>query len=348
MGAAEQLTFVLDKPRVINHRCEWLARYSKFKDIYDFNNEYEKMMVEKKKRFTKLQHTILNVVRKYGAKVPGVVNASYRTLIERIEEVYGHKVHAETIANTINKAESMGILVKLHAKRIDGSYAANVLIFNRYDEMTAYEIANLKAKEEEIAKQLEEEYAAMSPVLNYAANARKWAEEKQRKEEERKKAEEQAAAKAREMEQKQKKETLYTRLLTYVHAKKITKEQFEQLNKILYGERKKIMKADPRLTEEQADNMVFGAFINALNKQSKVKNLFAFVTGYIRRTFKEFKEGYKPSEYANKRSQSSTGRTEIVPEWFNDRNDYSANKAQNNMIDFEEERRKVLEKLGKQ
>lgn len=346
MGAAQQLTFVLDKPRIINHRCEWLARYSKFKDIYDFNNEYEKMMVEKKKRFTKLQHTILNVVRKYGAKVPGVINASYKTLIERIEEIYGHKVHAETIANTINKAESMGILIKLHAKRINGSYAANVIIFNRYDEMTAYEIANLKAKEEEIAKQLEEEFAAMSPVLNYAENARKWAEEKRQKEEERKKAEEQAAAAAREMEQKQKKETLYTRLLTYVHAKKITKEQFNELNKVLYGERNKIMKADPRLTEEQADNMVFGAFINALNKKSKVQNLFAYVTNKIRRTFKEFKEGYKPSEYANKRSQGSGGRTEVVPEWFDDRNGHSANQEQNKVINFAEEQRKFLERIG--
>ena len=177
-----QMKFTVEKTRITNVQTNWLIPYCKFNDIEEFNSHYEQMMLDHKKKFTKVQHAILNVIRKYAAKVPGVANASYKKYNESIQAVLGHTVHSDTIKNTIDKAERMGLLLKVPGKRLDGSYTANVIVFNRCEDIKAYEIAYAENLENEIARKLEEEYQQMAPAIQYAHNARKWAEEKAQKE----------------------------------------------------------------------------------------------------------------------------------------------------------------------
>lgn len=197
MGALKQMKFTLDKTRITNHKVEWLHNYSKFADLYDFNNEYEKIMVDKKKKFTKVQHAILNVIRHFAAKVPGVANASYKTYNKELHKVLGHTVHNDTIKNTLKKAEKMGVCLVVAGKRLNGSYTANVIVFNRADEVRAYELAQLEKEEREIKKQIEQEFAQMSPALQYAHNAKVWAQEKAQKD-----AEKAAESKRKEQQAK--------------------------------------------------------------------------------------------------------------------------------------------------
>ena len=194
MGATKQMTFALTKTRITNHKVEWLHSFSKFSNVEDFNNEYEQIMVDKKKKFTKVQHAILNVIRRYACKVPGISGVSYKKINIQLHKILGHTVHDDTIRRTLNKAEKMGIILKCGGKRINGSYTANVIIFNRYDEMRAYEIAAAEKEEQEIKKRIEEEFKEMSPALQFAHNAKVWAQEKAEKEAE-KAAEEKRKAK---------------------------------------------------------------------------------------------------------------------------------------------------------
>lgn len=59
-------------------------------------------------------------------------------------------------------------------------------------------------------------------------------------------------------------------------------------------------------------------------------------------------EAQKNQRPINSNRSKPQGRQEIVPEWFKERNeDNSESKATSQNIDFEVERRKILEKLGR-
>lgn len=355
MGAAEQLqttqmTFAISTPRVLNERTEWLVRYSKFNDIYDFNNEYEMIMVEYKRKFTVLQHHVLNVVRKLAAKVPGVCNASHKYIQEQFKARYGRTVSTDTISRTIEKAESYGILIKCNGWRRNKSYTANVLIFNRYDEVKAYAIAALQKSDEETAAMLEMEYAAMEGVMQYAFNKKMWATEKKRKEMEREAAAKRQADEAKKAAQaaKARKQTMNQKLKALVAANQLTKAEAAEMNKVVYGERNKLMKADERLTQDQAEQIVWEAFMHVLtNRDSIKKNIFAATIDRIRRKVNEFVNGYTEQEVSIKKAQGARKRFEIEPEWFANRNDKptKTERTEAEILDFEAAKQAALERL---
>lgn len=342
MGAALQRP-TYEKKRIFNVKREktgwaWLKNYSKFVDSDEFDKHMEMILAEKKKYFPKTQLCILKVLRGFAVKY-GVVNLTHREIIKEVQKQYGHKVCAKTITNLTQKLEAMGIVIVFPGQRSDLRYTGNVVVFNRYEDMRAYEIAQLKEKEEEIERLMMQDLANASGALNYAAKARQWAEEKARKE-----ADAEAAKKA--AEENQKRETLYKKLMAYVAAKKINKSQAGQLAAILYKRINEAMAADNRLSQEQAELIAWDAFMSAIS--SKYKNLFALVSFKTKDMFDKFAISYKPSEFANKRSNTAQGRTEQVPDWFDERNANTNRTEPNNTIDFEAERRKMLKKLGQE
>lgn len=75
------------------------------------------------------------------------------------------------------------------------------------------------------------------------------------------------------------------------------------------------------------------------------------ITTYQQLQAKEDREKNKRQQSNQSSYQKPKGRTEVVPEWFANRNDNEeqkpATESTNNTIDFEVERQKVLEMLGK-
>jgi len=76
-----------------------------------------------------------------------------------------------------------------------------------------------------------------------------------------------------------------------------------------------------------------------------------FVTNVEQLKVKEDREKNKRQHSSKPSYQKQNGRTEVVPEWFANRNDNvepkSSPDSTSNTIDFEAERQKVLEMLGK-
>ena len=75
-----------------------------------------------------------------------------------------------------------------------------------------------------------------------------------------------------------------------------------------------------------------------------------FITNIEQLKAKEEREKNKRQQSNQSSYQKPKGRTEVVPEWFNNRNEEDptpATVSNNNTIDFEAERQKVLDMLGK-
>ena len=75
------------------------------------------------------------------------------------------------------------------------------------------------------------------------------------------------------------------------------------------------------------------------------------ITTYQQLQAKEERDKNKRQQSNQSSYQKPKGRTEVVPEWFNNRNEGEevtpATESNNNTIDFDAERQKVLEMLGK-
>lgn len=359
MGAAIQLQFALEleKPTLFNHKIELLGQYSKFRDGKDFNNNWEMIMVDYKTEFTKVQLDILTVVRRRAYKVPGIANASYRTYLADFKETFGYEVSRDTFRDTLDKAEKYGILLKFFGQRMikgRGSKTANVVIFNRYEEVTAYAIAHAKKQDEETARLLEEEQQKMSNVLNYAYNARKWAEEKAQKQAAKEAEEARKAALAKEAEEKAKLISLQARMRAYLEAKKMTtdKTTFNEYCKIIYSTIHKAMQKDSKLTRRQAEELAYEAFVAMCNVSDEniKKNRFALLSNKLVRHLLSVVGEYSKQDLRNKQAECIGARTERLPAWWDEHKEEqkqsNTSHMEDTVIDFEAERAKILAKLN--
>ncbi|PJO43899.1 DnaD domain-containing protein [Lysinibacillus xylanilyticus] len=108
-------------------------------------------------------------------------------------------------------------------------------------------------------------------------------------------------------------------------------------------------------------DLILAALQNAVFNNARNKIKYAegtlinwrkeMITTYQQLQAKEEREKNNKRQQSNQSSyQKPKGRTEVVPEWFNNRNGEEPTPAaeiSNNTIDFEAERQKVLEMLGK-
>ena len=351
MGAAKQLemALTLERATVYNYKIEMFEGQSKFRDGNDFNNHWEQNMVKYKKHFNKGQLLILNIVRQHAFKVAGVCNATYRTIIKAYENTYGHEVHRQTVANVVQKAEKLGLITVYEGMRMiegRGSRTANVLIFNRYEEVEYYAIARLKAQDEEIARLIEEQNAKMTTISKYAYNAQAWAEKKQANE--LKKAQQAHEAEQR-ANQATKVQTMQSRMRELLEAKKMVSDNatFNEYRMIMFSTIKKAMAADTRLTRSQAEELAFKAFqlMCSTNDKDIKKNRAALLVHHLKQQLLSVVGSYSQTEIMNNRAVALNKRTELVPEWFK-KEEEEVNES-DKTIDFEAERAKILAKLGR-
>ena len=305
-----QMRWTFEKTTLFNHKLEMLAPYSKYTSVDQFNTQYEMIMAIHKKQFTKLQMNVLKVVRRRACKVPGVANASIRTYMEDCKEILGHEVSRDTIRTTLDKAEELGILLKCAGQRMikgRGSKTANVVIFNTYNEVYAYKVAQEKRELEEAKKLLAAEYKQAQKMMGVYNEAIEIAAAEQQKKNA-PKAPEKAPGEVKE-------QTLYQKLLkAYKPSNDIQKARFKELVAIIY-KLMKDYKAQFNFNHKQLEQIMLSSFQALLDKEG-VNNPPAMLSVIIKNKVENLTKAYTTPN-----ASKSPVSKEILPEWFNSRND---------------------------
>ena len=106
---------------------------SQFDSLKDFNNNYEMWLADHKRFFTKRELNFLNVYRKYAAKVPGIVTAKIKTVVQAAIEEYKLKTSERSAQRALAKARKIGIIT-LHTSYSPktGLRGPNIAQFNKY------------------------------------------------------------------------------------------------------------------------------------------------------------------------------------------------------------------------
>lgn len=131
---------------------------------------------------------------------------------------------------------------------------------------------------------------------------------------------------------------LKTQLRTIYQPQSVEDNQaFEELCKIAFGRIKQFMRTH-QVPYLQLEQIVLKAMRDLVRKQN-VRNQFAMFSKMVeRQVLQLFEAPVKPVQ-----AVKQSGR-ELIPEWFNKRNEPSAVVC--NDVDFEAERQKILAKLG--
>lgn len=314
---SQQITFTFEKQKIFNSKERDFKVYSKFRDGKDFDNHWEQFMVDYKINFSPLQLDAIRVVRQFAYNNFGVCNASYRTLIEASEEMYGYGISRDTFRTSLQKLENLGFVMVHEGQRLEkghGSRTANVVIFNRIEEVRAYQIIQKKKKDQEMKRLLEEEFERVSPVVNFAIKGKQWAEEKKVKQAQRAAAEAEKKRKEAEEAQKAKKVSLYRKIAIHLSQQKAAKSlNLNEFVKIAYGSAKKLVETT-EMTKEQAEELAYNKLVEVFNKEN-VKNYAALFSWSMKQVQKAING--EVSKMSNAEIQTKQGKhIEYIPEWI--------------------------------
>lgn len=327
-----QMRWSFEKTTIFNYKDVDLSPYSKFTSVEQFNKQWEMIMALYKKYFTKLQIRILKVIRQQAFIWPGVANASYNTYIQKCEEKLGHKVSRDTIRNTLDKAERMGILMKCFGQRMikgHGSKTANVVIFNTYNEVYAYKLAAEKRELEEAKKLLAQEYKQAQKMMGIYNEALEMAAEEKKRQQEAKNAPKKPSNTGKEP-------TLYQKLMNmYKPSNDIQKAKFRELVAIVYRLMKDA-KEQHNMNHIQLEQIMLSSF-RALLDKTGVKKPAAMLSVIIRNKIENATKAYTTPN-----ASKSPVRREKEPKWFANRNE---NKELETLS--EEEQAEAYEKIAK-
>lgn len=116
-----------------NYKPESFKHLSNFKDVKEFNTNYEMFLADHADKFTKSELNFLRVYKRYAAKVAGVVTAKIKTVVTAAIEKYELKTSLRTAKRALKKAVEIG-LITLHETKSakTGLKAPNIAQFNKY------------------------------------------------------------------------------------------------------------------------------------------------------------------------------------------------------------------------
>lgn len=352
MGAT-QLEFTFKKESIFNYKNGDYSKYSKFNSKDDFDKQWEMIMADYKKKFTKKQHEFLAILRRRAVKFPGVALASYSTYADDYEKYYGCTISEDTMRRAIEKAEKLGLLIKNFGKRMiegHGSQTANVIIFIPYADVMAYKIVQEAKTQAEINKFIEEEQAKTQKMMNWATEVKQLTK---KNEDQQQPAAENKNDKPEKAPQSNRKElSMYQRMInTYKPRNEEQKAKFNELMAVAYSTKKRAMN-EHGLYATHVEKMILSAFEVLLNKKN-VNNQAAMFSVIIKNKINNYLGEQVPTKKG--------GYVEKVPQWlFEQRearkgmkgNEGKENgleghtEAKNhNVIDFEDTKKELLNKL---
>ena len=105
---------------------------SNFRDLKDFNNNFEQHMVDFKASFTKGELIGLKRLARFSVVVPGICNAKIQTLVAACNEL--GEISRSTFERMLKKAKEFGIVQVINTQKGNGKQGHNVYVFNQYKQ----------------------------------------------------------------------------------------------------------------------------------------------------------------------------------------------------------------------
>lgn len=106
------------------------TQLSLFRDLKDFNNNFEQWMIDFKSQFSKGELIALKRLVRFSASIAGVCYAKIGTLVAATHE-NGIGISRSTFKRMLTKAKNVGLLV-VHNTFKNGKQGHSVYVFNRY------------------------------------------------------------------------------------------------------------------------------------------------------------------------------------------------------------------------
>jgi hypothetical protein len=109
-------------------------RFSKFKTVEEFNNNFEQAMVFHKDKFTKGEYAALNRLRKfaYSEKNKNTIGVAW----SKAESVIGETVSRSTFHRMLLKAKKLNLITVINQYKKNKYKKHNVYVFNRFTDLT--------------------------------------------------------------------------------------------------------------------------------------------------------------------------------------------------------------------
>lgn len=117
-----------------NHQPQFFKQYSQFKDLSDFNRNFEMWAADIKKVIPKRQYNFLVTLKKFMAKVAGISTAKYKTIVKASNDTYNAPTSERTAQRIMPLLAKFGI-VKMYDSKMQKTNlrGANIIVFQRYD-----------------------------------------------------------------------------------------------------------------------------------------------------------------------------------------------------------------------
>lgn len=110
---------------------------SQFRDLKDFNNHFEKWMIDIKGKFTKSELVALKRLVRFSASIQGICYAKIQTIVAATHEFDGIGISRSTFKRMLTKAKEVGLLDIHHTFR-NGKQSHSVYVFNPYQAVSIY------------------------------------------------------------------------------------------------------------------------------------------------------------------------------------------------------------------
>lgn len=112
-------------------KSEQYKTLTQFKDLKDFNNNFEQWMVEFKEEFSKGELLALKRLVRFSASIQGVCYAKIQTIVAATHDHDGMGISRSTFKRMLNKASEFG-LITIHHTFKSGKQGHSVYVFNRF------------------------------------------------------------------------------------------------------------------------------------------------------------------------------------------------------------------------
>lgn len=114
-------------------QVEEYRRLSQFRDIEDFNNNFEQWMIDLKCKFTKSELIGLKRLVRYSAKIAGVCYAKIQTIVSSTHDKNQMGgISRSTFERMLRKAKNLGLVSVINTTNKRNRQAHNVYIFRKY------------------------------------------------------------------------------------------------------------------------------------------------------------------------------------------------------------------------
>lgn len=111
---------------------------SQFRNLKDFNQQFEMWAADIKKEITLAQYNFIKALIRYMAFEPGISTAKYKTVVDKAKKEYNLKTSERTAQRIMPLLEQFGI-VKMYATKMERTKirGANIIVWQRYNAKKA-------------------------------------------------------------------------------------------------------------------------------------------------------------------------------------------------------------------